>query len=233
MSIESLKLYHFPASRSARVKWMLHEVVDSRFAIEIVDVYAGALFSPRFLRMNPNHSVPILEIFWSDGSAQQMLESTAIVAFLADAYGEAHLAPPVQASRGRADYLQMLQFGGTTMDMLLWQIRIHEHMLEIQERDPRTVTRYRTKFATEIEPQLCQRLESAPYICGEAFTAADCIMGHNVLWARRYGLCRASVFRRYLARLAKRPACKAAFDDIDAFILEVAPEQPLLTTFNG
>ena len=48
-------------------------------------------------------------------------------------------------------------------------------------KDPRTIARYRKKFETEVEPQLLARLEKTPYICGRAFTAADCIIGHRAM----------------------------------------------------
>jgi glutathione S-transferase len=127
----------------------------------------------------------------------------------------------------------MLQFGGTAMDLVLWQIRIHEHVLPAAERDARTVTRYRNKFAAEIEPQLAQRLAHAPFICGEAFSAADCIVGHSVFWARGYGLCRDDVFRGYLSRLSKRPAFVAAFADAREFVAEVSVDQALAARFTG
>jgi len=34
VKIQKLKLYHMPASRSARVKWVLHEAVGDDFEIE-------------------------------------------------------------------------------------------------------------------------------------------------------------------------------------------------------
>lgn len=233
MSIQRLKLYHFPASRSARVKWALHEVVGEDFEVERVALYEGAGFTPEFLAINPNHNVPVLEITWSDGPPQFMLESVAIVAFLADAYPEAQLAPPPGPSRERADYLQMLHFGGTALDLCLWQIRIHEHVLPASERDPRTVARYRKKVAEEIAPQLRARLERGAFICGDTFTAADCVVGHSVTWARGYGLCRDDTFKAYIARLAQRPAFAAAFADAREFRAEVPQDRGLATLFTG
>jgi glutathione S-transferase len=32
------------------------------------------------------------------------------------------------------------------------------------------------------------RSDVPPYICGENFGAADCIIGHNVIWGRAYGI---------------------------------------------
>jgi glutathione S-transferase len=233
MHIDRIKLYHYPASRSVRVKWLLHELVGDDFEVEKVALYEGALFAPEFLSMNPNHGVPILEIRWSDGTRQHLFESSAMVAFLADAYPSAGLAPAPGASKERADYLQMLQFGAITMDMPLWQVRIHEHVLAADERDPRTVARYRRKFAEEVEPQLSRRLDRTAYICGDAFTAADCMVGHSVFWARGYGLCRDEVFRSYVSRLSKRPAFAAAFADAREFTPEVTADKALAARFTG
>jgi glutathione S-transferase len=65
----------------------------------------------------------------------------------------------------------------------LWQIRIHTHLLG-SDGDEKTVARYRGKFASEVEPQLRERLSVHPFICSFGFSAADCVVGANVNWAR-------------------------------------------------
>jgi glutathione S-transferase len=233
MNIQHLKLYHYPASRSTRAKWMLHEVVGNDFEVERVALYDGAQYTDEYLRLNPNHAVPVLEITWGNGETQRVIESAAIVAFLADAYPAAGLAPPPGPSPERADYLQMLHFGSTWMDMMLWQVRIHENVLGPDQRDDRTIARYRQKFEQEAEPQVAERLARTPFICGEAFAAADCIVGHSVFWARGYGMCRDDVFRNYVARLAQRPAFAAAFADAREFTKQVPQDKPLVKRFTG
>jgi glutathione S-transferase len=233
MTIRNLKLYHYPATRSARVKWMLHEVVGDAFEVEKVALYEGAQYGAEFLRINPNHNVPVLQVTWATGEVQYLLESAAIVEFLADGYPAIGLAPPPGLSRARADYLHMLHFGSTWMDMMLWQIRIHEHVLPEAERDARTIARYRRKFVEEVEPQLLQRLERGPFICGDTFTAADCVVGHSVFWARGYGLARDEAFRSYISRLSKRPAFRAAFADVGDFTPAVPQDKPLAGQFTG
>ena len=232
-AIKRIKLYHYPATRSARVKWMLHETVGDAFETERLDLYAGAQYAPDYLAKNPNHNVPLLEIEFEDGGTMRMVESAAMVAFLADAFPEKSLAPPPGMTRARADYLQMLQFGASPMDMMLWQIRIHEHVLPPGERDARTVRRYRGKFATEVEPQIAARLEKHDFICGAQFTAADCLIGHNVTWARGYGQCKADIFGAYLSRLSKRAAFRAAFADVRDFNPEPPQRPDGRTLFNG
>jgi glutathione S-transferase len=86
---------------------------------------------------------------------------------------------------------------------------------------------------TEAEPQIARRLEKAAFICGEKFTAADCIIGHSVIWARGYGLCRDEIFRRYISTLSKRPAFVSAFADAREFRAEVPQDQALVVRFTG
>jgi glutathione S-transferase len=214
MEIQSLKLYHFPGSRSSRVRWALHETVGDDFEVETVALMEGEQYGPEFLQLNPNHSVPVLEIMLADDSVHHMLESVAMVEWLADAYPDTRLAPAPALTLERADYLQMMQFAGSWMDSMLWQIRVHGDLLPEAEADPRTVARYREKFAQEVEPQLLARLEHGYYICGADFSAADIVVGHNVLWAQTYELCADATFRDYVGRLAERDAFRKAFADM-------------------
>ncbi len=233
MAIEKLTLYHFPASRSARAMWALHETVGNRFEVKKVALYQGEQFAGAFLEKNPNHNVPVLEITLSDGTVHQMLESAAMVQWLVDAHPEKQLAPAAsELSLQRADYLQMLHFGASWMDMMLWQIRIHEHVLPPSEADERTIARYRKKFASEVEPQLLQRLQKWQFICGDKFSGADIVIGHNVTWARGYRMCQDDLFRGYLSRLSKRPAFQQAFADAREFTPEVSGREKN-TKFSG
>ena len=72
----------------------------------------------------------------------------------------------------------MLHFATTSMDMMLWQIRVHTHLLGAEKYE-KTLLRYRGKFSSEVEPQLKGRMEEHDYICEDQFSAVDCIMGPN------------------------------------------------------
>ncbi len=221
MNIKKLTLYHFPATRSVRARWALLETVGEAFDVKHVALYKGAQYAPEFLQKNPNHNVPLLEITFADGKVHAMLESAAMVQWLADAFPEKELAPRPDMSADRADYLQMIHFGAGWMDMMLWQIRIHEHLLPTADVNPRTIERYRQKCQQEVEPQLIQRLQALPFICGETFTAADIVIAYNVGWARRYGLCQDPIFKDYLTRVSRRPAFVEAYSDAGDFELEI------------
>jgi glutathione S-transferase len=225
MNFTRLKLYHFAATRSTRVKWLLHELLDDDFDVEVVPVYECAQYSPEYLEKNPNHNVPSLEITLENGERRIMLESGAMVALLADLFPERGLAPaPSVFSVERVDYLQMLHFGATSMDMMLWQIRIHTHLLG-SEGDEKTIVRYRNKFTQEVEPQLKARLGEHHYISGSRFSAVDCVMGPNVNWARAYGLCQDAVFSEYIGRLSERPAYVKAYSDVAGFSLALPEDK--------
>ena len=87
----------------------MHEVLDDDFEVEVVQLYKGQQYGPAYLERNPNHAVPTLEVTFADGKVLNMVESGAMVAWLADAFPEKQLAPPADSlSPERADYLQML-----------------------------------------------------------------------------------------------------------------------------
>lgn len=214
MNIKHLRLYHFHRSRSSRVKWLLHELVGDAFEVIEMALFEGEQYQADALARNPNHGVPVLDITLEDDSVFTMIESGAMVSLLADVFPEKGLAPaPSPFSPARADYLQMLHFGASWVDMMLWQLRLQTDLLPDAERDEHSVNRYKSKFVDEVEPQLANRFAKNGFISGDSFTAADCIMGHNVRWARVYQLCSDDVFTDYLSRLEERPAYRTAFED--------------------
>ncbi|MEP4148436.1 MAG: glutathione S-transferase family protein [Halioglobus sp.] len=229
MNIDHIKLYHYPATRSSRVKWLLHELYDDSFEVEVLELYEGAQYDAEFLTKNPNHNVPVLELTLGNGDTRHMLESGAMISLLADINPQKKLAPLATTfSVERADYLQMLHFAASSWDMMLWQIRVHKHVLSGAEKDEKTVKRYMNKIRQEVEPQLLARLSQHAHICGPDFSAVDCLVGHNILWSRSYGLCQDALFDDYLSRVSKRPAFLSAFADAHKFV-PVPPENAALS----
>lgn len=218
-NIKRMKLFHFPMSRSARVKWLLHELVGDDFDLDVVPLYDGAQHSGEFLALNANHAVPVLQVTPENDEPFTIIESGAIVAWLADAFPDSALAPPLESTSERADYLQILHFSASWFDMMLWQIRVHQDLTPAELRPQRIIDSFVKKIRREVEPQLERRLKQGGFATGSAFSAADCVLGHNVRWAKFYNLCEQSVFSDYLDRLAERPAYVAAFADANEFAL--------------
>ena len=234
MDIKKIKLYHYPLTRSSRVRWLLHEIFDDNFELEIVNIHNGQLHNKNFISINPFHSIPLLEIEKENGEVFHMIESGAIITFLADIYPEKKLSPhPIKDTIKRMDYLQMLHFCSTMMDMSLWQIRMNINILPEYERSETIINRYKNKITSEIEPLIARRLEKHQYICGDDFYAVDCILGHNVMWARSYGLFTSSAIRSYLSKISKRPSFIKAFSDAKDFNAYVPIGSMLSKNFSG
>jgi glutathione S-transferase len=53
MKVQRLKLYHYPATRSAKVKWLLHELLDDDFDVGVAQLYDSAQYSAEYLEKNP------------------------------------------------------------------------------------------------------------------------------------------------------------------------------------
>lgn len=213
--ISNLTLYHYPLSRSARVKWLLHEMRGEDFKTNRVALRKGEQFTPEFLAKNPSHGVPVLDVTYADGTQQTITESLAIMTWLADQ--DDRFAPAASDLRARADYLQVMALGGSWMDQMLWNIRLHETILPKAARSEAFAAFNRDKITNEIAPQLTARLEKHDFICGDSFTAADCMTAHNINWAGAYGLCRTDIFKSYMSRMKSRPAFQLAFADAKEF----------------
>ncbi len=213
--ISQLTLYHYPLSRSARVKWLLHEMRGKSFKTIRVALRKGEQYTPEFLAKNPSHGVPVLDVEYSDGSTQTITESLAILTWLADL--DPRFAPLPNDHRARATYLQIMALGGSWMDQMLWNIRLHETILPKPARNQDFAKFNRDKIENEVLPQLKTRLETSDFICGDTFTAADCLTGQNLNWARAYGLGHDPVFKAYMGRMKTRPAFQLAFADAKDF----------------
>jgi len=213
--IKHITLYHYPLSRSVRVKWLLHEMRGEDFTTLRVALRKGEQYSEDFKAKNPSHAVPVLDVTYADGTEQTITESLAIVMWLGDL--DPRFSPPHADIRARADYLQVLALGGSWMDQMLWNIRLHETILPKTARSEAFATLNRDRIQNEIAPQLVERLEKHDYICGDSFTAADCMTAHNINWARAYGLCINDTFKAYMTRMKQRPAFQLAFADASEF----------------
>jgi glutathione S-transferase len=233
MKVTQYILHHYPATRSVRVRWMLHETIGDDFEVKRVELYDGEQYQPHYLALNPNHNVPMLEIHWDNGSVQHMLESVAMVEWLADQYPDKALCPHPSSGAKRADYLQMMHFGGTWLDMMLRQIRMHTHLLDQENADPRTVNRYREKFMHDGEPQLLNRLAKHEYILGDRLSAADCVIGHIVFWAQGYDLCQDDRFSAYRAKLMTHEGLIKSLNDLSTFQIAPRQDQSIRHLFNG
>jgi hypothetical protein len=67
---------------SARVKWLLHKLVGDEFKVNRIDLYSLEAHGPDYLRLNPNHNVPLIRFRMGDGEPVTAVESGAILTLL-------------------------------------------------------------------------------------------------------------------------------------------------------
>ena len=197
-----MKLYHAPRTRSLRIAWLLEEL-ELPYQLERVE------FTPTtgrfFAQSTPTGKLPTLE----DGDVM-LCESGAIVEYVLERFGEGRLAP-APGSRERAAFLQWIHFAESTafppLGILTWLTRYREdaaqHAALIAD------TRERAAAGLDFVEE---GLGPNDYLVGNAFSAADIMMGFTVVAARVLGVLgeRHPRLASYLGRLEARPAFQRA-----------------------
>jgi glutathione S-transferase len=222
--ISSLTLYHYPLSRSLRVLWLINELQIPNVEVKTMKLMLGEGYSEEFLRLNPFHAVPVITfIDNSSGEKIVMMESAAIVRFLASQYrNKLDLIPLENASLQHiSEFEFFFQFIATTMDMVLWQFRvINDFRGRTKEEEP-LLQFYVNKWNTEILPVLDKHFSqpNREYISSMGkFTLLDVLMGQTLNWAVKYSHLKiidppSTSIKTYLKRITSRPAWKSSTAD--------------------
>ncbi|MFI4935306.1 MAG: glutathione S-transferase family protein [Caulobacterales bacterium] len=187
-----LTFYHAPGTRSGSVLWLLEEL-DVPYELEIVDIRAEGGAPESYRQIQPNKKVPAIV---HDGVAVH--ERAAIFAYLADAFPEAGLAPPIGDPR-RGPYLSWLVYNDAVIDPVLaarfggWQYQ----NLGVSFGGFDDMVRY-----------LDATLAKAPYLTGGTFTAADLLVGGAVNFAVNFtkAIPETPAIAGFLQRTVGRPA---------------------------
>jgi len=200
-----ITIYHAPASRSARVRWLLEELgVDYR--LELLAFGDGSMQAPAYLAKNPLGKVPTVD----DGGVV-IFESGAIVEHLLERYGKGRLAPAPGSAERRA-FLQWLHWSEATFMPPLGEIVQHSFLRPEAERIPAVAADARRRLGRLLDV-LERELAAREYLLPSGFSAADVMQGYGVQLAKLLGQLPAERPRvgAYLERLAARPAFQKAF----------------------
>lgn len=190
-----LTLYHNPHSRSTTVHAMLHEL-GVPFEIAPIDLQKGAHKTPEFLKINPMGKIPVLR----DGHVI-VTEVPAILAYLADRYPKAGLAPAIDAPE-RGTYLRWMFFYGSCLEPAATDFYMK------RESPASTVGWGRLD---DVLDTLSAGLKPGPWLLGTQFSAADVLMGSGLGYMMRFGLLpERPEYVDYVARVQARPAFQAA-----------------------
>jgi glutathione S-transferase len=209
---EELVFYTNPMSRGRIVRWMLEEL-GRPYRTEILD-YATTLKDPKYLALNPMGKVPTIR-----HGDTVVTEAAAICAYLADAFPEAGLAPPLGDKR-RGPYFRWMFFSAgpqeasTIVRSLGWEVK------------PEMKRMAGWGDHADMMNALETAVKDREYITGDAFTAADVYVGASIGWGLQFGsLEKRPAFVAYSERLTARPAAIRAREIDDALMAQAQPVQ--------
>ncbi|MGR3757488.1 MAG: glutathione S-transferase family protein [Tranquillimonas sp.] len=200
--MSDLVFYTNPMSRGRIVRWMLEEV-GQPYEARIVPLDAPR--PAEFLSANPMGKVPTLV-----HGGRAVTEAAAICAYLADAFPEAGLAPPVG---DRGAYYRWLFFAAGPLETAVTLKGLEMAAPEGRESTVGWGSYDRTIDALEAA------LAGRPYVADSGFSAADVYVGSQVGWGLAFGTMPARpAFQAYWHGLRDRPAYRRATEIDDALM---------------
>jgi glutathione S-transferase len=190
--------------RTLRAHWMLHEL-GLPYERCPIGSRSGETQTPSFTAINPSRKIPVLQ----DGDFV-ISESAAIVAYLAETYGEAKNLMLPAAGRERARYYQWCFFVMMELDAnTLYIIRRHEDLKDIYGEAPNALKTARECFEQQAWAA-AQRLAGGPYVLGERFTGADILLTTCLTGALRREIPIPPELHEYMKRTTAREAYRQA-----------------------
>jgi glutathione S-transferase len=202
---DELVFYTNPMSRGRIVRWMLEEV-GQPYRTEILE-FNTTMKAPEYLALNPMGKVPAIR----HGDVV-VTEAGAICAYLADAFPDAGLAPPL-GDKARGTYFRWLFFTAGPLDGA-----VVNQALGVQvPADKRPMVGYGSY--EDAMRGLAFAVGEGPYVLGERFSAADVYLGSTLGWGMMTKQIEARPeFQAYLGRLLSRPASVRARQIDDALL---------------
>ncbi|HEX3664384.1 MAG TPA: glutathione S-transferase family protein [Rhizomicrobium sp.] len=202
---DELVFYTNPMSRGRIVRWMLEEI-GQPYRTEILD-YAASMKAPEYLAINPMGKVPALR-----HGETVVTEVAAICAYLADAFPEARLAPPLGDHR-RGPYYRWFFFAAGPLEAAV----TNRFLGFVTPAERKPMAGYGSY--EEVLDALEAALSRADYLAGDSFTAADLYVGSHFGFGMQFGTIeRRPAFEKYWERISNRPAAIRAREIDDALL---------------
>ncbi|MFC3080567.1 glutathione S-transferase family protein [Phenylobacterium terrae] len=200
-----IKVYHAPATRSARVLWVLEELGVPYETVSLT--YPPRVHHPEYEDVNPIKTIPTMV----DGQVR-LTESLAICEYLARAYGPKGLIPEA-ADPLFPQYLQFFHYGEATLAPPLGVIVRYSFREPPERRLPQAVDDARETFVERLEP-VRRAIANRPFLAGETLTLADVSVGYALALAERLriGDQFGPEVQSYLDRLKALPARQRAYE---------------------
>ena len=200
--------YYNPMSRARIAHWMLEEV-GAPYRMELVSFDKGEHKKPAFLGINPMGKLPAIV-----HRGVTVTESSAICAYLADAFPAAALAPPTTAPE-RGTYYRWMFFGAGCVDPAMVD------RVQGRPAPPRPSANSYGCYE-DCMNVLEKALSPGPFILGDRFSAADVYVGSQVRFGLMMkGLDPRPAFTAYVERLSARPAAKRVDEQSEKYIAQL------------
>lgn len=203
MSTDKMTLYYNPMSRGRTVHWMLEEV-QAPYEMKLLKWETNDHKSPEYLKLNPMGKIPTLV-----HKGVVITEVPAIIAYLADLFPEAGLAPAPQTPE-RGAYYRWLFFAATNIEPAMVDIKY-----------PRANSPSSSQLGHGNTQDVVNTLEqtlSKGFLVGERFSAADLFMAASVgWWLFTKALEPRPAFEKYVALCQDRPAFRSHMEKSGGF----------------
>jgi glutathione S-transferase len=198
------KLIGSPKTRAFRVLWILEEL-GVAYEVDPADCHSDAM-----LAANPSGKVPALL-----ADDQIIIDSTAIIQFLADRHGK-FTFPAGTIERAQQD--SWTQFALDEVDSILWFNAKNSFVLpeELRSETARKACGHEFEKSMKV---MAARLGDRTYAMGDEFTVPDIILGHCGAWATKGAgwTIAPKTVADYIERVRARPACIKALEIRETF----------------
>jgi glutathione S-transferase len=197
-----IKLHHLRFSRSTRIIWLLEELgID--YEIEMHDRHPETGRSQDDLAaIHPLSKAPTVEI---DGHV--MVESSAIIEYIVEKYGDGKLLPP--SSDDRAPYLEWLHFAEGTMGMSVILTLLAPRFGGLGD----ILGGFIGGEVNKLLDYCDTHMQGREFLVADTFTGADINLEYLLELSNVAGLLNGRpAAKAYLDRLMARPAYKKAIE---------------------
>jgi glutathione S-transferase len=202
---DQIIFYTNPMSRGRIVRWMLEEIGEP-YDVEAI-AYGPSMKSSEYLAVNPMGKVPAIR-----HGQTIVTETSAICAYLADAFPEANLAPTIHDPE-RGAYYRWLFFGAGPLDAAVTNKKLGV------EFTPENKGFVGYGSYEQVLDVLEAAVSGNHFIAGNHFTAADLYVGSQIGWGLQFGTIeKRPAFEEYWNRISSRPAYARAKGMDDALI---------------
>lgn len=202
-----ITFYTHPRSRGRIVRWMLEEVGADYEPIYLE--MGGSLQADEFAMINPMRKVPAIR-----HRDAIVTETPAICAYLADAFPDAGLAPPLEH---RADYYRWLFFGAGPLEAAITNKALGVELKPEQQ----AFVGYGD--LSRVLSTLESALSGGAWLAGGEFSAADLYIGAQLSFGLQFGTIeQRAAFLDFVGLVTVRDAYKRAAELDDAALADAS-----------